>query len=94
MREFTERVSPPRTVFLRWPFGHPLGEPFNPAQQRTVLMEAFKALFAIRNPGTIIDLPYRWRKEKYDNWTGNRISLETTDKMEYNLVRGLKGGKV
>jgi D-proline reductase (dithiol) PrdB len=94
VREFTERVSPPRTVFLRWPFGHPLGEPFNPAQQRTVLMEAFKALFAIRNPGTIIDLPYRWRKEKYDNWTGNRISLETTDKMEYNLVRGLKGGKV
>ncbi len=94
MREFTERVSPPRTVFLRWPFGHPLGEPFNQAQQRTVLMEAFRALYAIRNPGTIVDLPYRWRKEKYDDRAGKKISLETPDKMEYNLVRGLKGGKV
>jgi D-proline reductase (dithiol) PrdB len=66
VREFTEKVKPPRTVFLRWPFGHPLGEPSNVAQQRTVLFEAFKALYTIDTPGEIVDLPFRWRREKYD----------------------------
>jgi D-proline reductase (dithiol) PrdB len=65
VREYTERVKPPRTVYLRWPFGHPLGEAFNTAQQRTVLAEAFKALYSITVPGTIIDLPFRWKREKY-----------------------------
>lgn len=48
-----------------WPFGHPLGEPFNIKQHRAVLDEAFKALSGITEPGTIIDLPFRWRREKY-----------------------------
>jgi D-proline reductase (dithiol) PrdB len=66
VREFTEKVKPPRTIFLRWPFGHPLGEPYNRAQQWAVLAEAFKALYAIRTPGEIVDLPFRWRREKYN----------------------------
>ena len=65
VREYTEKVRPPRSVFLHWPFGHPLGEPGNAAQQRAVLIEAFKALYAIRTPGEIIDLPFRWRRENY-----------------------------
>ncbi len=67
MREYSEKVKPPRTIFLRWPFGHPFGEPFNRAQQRVVLAEAFRALYAIREPGTIIDMPYRWRREQYED---------------------------
>jgi hypothetical protein len=67
VREYSEKISPPRTVFLRWPFGHPLGEPFNAAQQRVVLAEALRALFTIGEPGTIVDLPYRWRRERYEN---------------------------
>jgi hypothetical protein len=59
-------VRPPRTVFLRWPYGHPFGEPFNAAQQRTVLRAAFKALVEIAAPGQIVDLPYRWRRETYE----------------------------
>ena len=66
VREFSAKVKPPRTVFLRWPFGHPLGEPFNIAQQRTVLAEALQALYRIDTPGGITDLPYRWRRETYD----------------------------
>ncbi len=66
VREYTEKVKPPRTVFLRWPFGHPVGEPFNLAQQRTVLAEAFRALYSITEPGGIVDLPFRWRRESYD----------------------------
>ncbi len=65
VRKYTENVKPPRTVFLRWPFGHPLGEAFNKAQQRVVIAESLRALYTIREPGTIVDLPYRWRREKY-----------------------------
>ncbi|MBW2051377.1 MAG: hypothetical protein JRI85_03920 [Deltaproteobacteria bacterium] len=64
-RRLSEKVKPPRTIFLDWPFGHPLGEPYNTAQQRTVLAAAFNNLYAIDIPGTIIDLPFRWRREEY-----------------------------
>jgi hypothetical protein len=65
VRKFTEKVKPPRTVFLRWPYGHPLGEPFHVAQQRAVLAEALKALYEIKTPGEIVDLPFKWRRHKY-----------------------------
>lgn len=66
VREYTEKVKPPRTIFLRWPFGHPLGEPFNITQQRAVLTEAFRALYSIKTPGEIIDVPFKWKREHYD----------------------------
>jgi hypothetical protein len=68
VREYSEKVKPPRTVFLRWPFGHPLGEPGNVPQQRAVVFEALRALYQIKEPGTIIDLPFRWRREKYEDY--------------------------
>ena len=68
VREYSEKVQPPRTVFLRWPFGHPLGEPGNSAQQRAVVLETLRALYQIKEPGTIVDLPFRWRREKYDDY--------------------------
>jgi hypothetical protein len=68
VRDYTEKVRPPRSVFLHWPFGHPLGEPGNVLQQRTVLFETFKALYAIPKPGEIIDLPFRWRREDYSGY--------------------------
>jgi hypothetical protein len=73
VRSYSEKVKPPRTVFLRWPFGHPCGEPFKAAQQRVVIAEALRALVSIREPGTIIDLPYRWRREKYDDKESSAI---------------------
>lgn len=68
VREYSEKVKPPRTVFLRWPFGHPVGEPGNMQQQRAVVLEAFRELYQIKEPGTIVDLPFRWRREKYDDY--------------------------
>ena len=59
-REITEQVKPPRAVYLRWPFGHPMGEPDRPAQQRQVLQDALDLLLAAREPGVIVDLPYPW----------------------------------
>lgn len=64
LREITEKLRPPRAVILRWPFGHPLGEPFNRAQQLTVIHHALEALYAPA-PGTLVSLPYRWRRERY-----------------------------
>ena len=68
VRKFTEKVKPPRSLFLRWPFGHPLGEPGNVPQQRAVLFKAFEALETIQEPGTIVDAGFRWRREKYDRY--------------------------
>ena len=68
VREYSEKVKPPRTVFLRWPFGHPVGEPGNIKQQRAVVLESFRALYQIKEPGSIVDLPFRWRREKYDDY--------------------------
>ncbi len=64
VRSFSEKIKPPRTVFLPWPFGHPLGEPFNVAQQGIVLIATFDALYSISTPGEIVDLPYKWKREK------------------------------
>lgn len=74
MREYSEKVQPPRTVFLRWPFGHPVGEPGKPDQQRAVVCEALRALYRITEPGTIVDLPFRWRRENYADYQAPRES--------------------
>jgi hypothetical protein len=65
VREYTEKVQPPRSVYLKWPFGHPLGEPGNVMQQRAVILETFRALYTITNPGEIVDLPFKWRRHDY-----------------------------
>jgi len=65
VRNYTEKVKPPRSIFLKWPFGHPLGEPFQVGQHRAVLQKAFEALFQINTPGEIVDIPFRWKRETY-----------------------------
>ena len=57
-------MRPPRALYLRWPFGHPLGEPFNVAQQLTVLHDAFEFLYTAQ-PGELRALAYPWRRHLY-----------------------------
>jgi D-proline reductase (dithiol) PrdB len=66
LKEVTQRVRPPRSVFLRYPFGHPMGEAFNTAQQRAILLDALAALETISEPGTILEPGYRWRRHRFD----------------------------
>jgi D-proline reductase (dithiol) PrdB len=66
LREVTEKVRPPRTLCLRYPFGHPFGEPFHAVQQRTILLDALRALETITEPGTILEPGYRWRRHRFD----------------------------
>jgi D-proline reductase (dithiol) PrdB len=74
LREIAEKVRPPRVVHLKWPFGHPLGERGNEAQQASVIHYALRALYDIDTPGTILDPPWPWRRMQYTvphDWTMN-----------------------
>ena len=63
--EITRRVRPPRALHLRYPFGHPMGEAFATAQQRTILLDALRALETVRVPGSIVAPGYRWKRHRF-----------------------------
>ena len=65
-KTITERVRPPRAVYLRYPFGHPMGEALAVRQQRQILEDALSALETIQEPGTILEPGYRWRRHRFD----------------------------
>ena len=63
-RDITESVMPPRAVFLNFPLGHETGKPHQPDLQRSIIKDALRAVEILKEPGTIIDLPYRWLEDK------------------------------
>ena len=44
LREITEKIRPPRALFVPFPLGYPLGEPDNPELQTRVMRAAFALL--------------------------------------------------
>ena len=64
-KEVTRRVRPPRALYLRYPFGHPMGEAFATAQQRTILVDALTALETLTEPGQIVEPGYRWKRHRF-----------------------------
>jgi hypothetical protein len=60
--EVTVNMRVPRAVYVRFPTGNPVGEPDKPNQQRTILRGILAALRAIREPGTVLEMPYRWKR--------------------------------
>lgn len=65
VKEVAVAAHAPRFLYLRWPFGHALGEPGNVAQQRTVLHDMLSMAVSAPTPGLVVELPYRWRRETY-----------------------------
>jgi len=65
VKEVAIAAHAPRFLYLHWPFGHALGEPGNIAQQRTVLHDMLSMATSAPRPGLVVDLPYKWRREKY-----------------------------
>lgn len=63
-RDITASACPPRAVFLDYPLGNPAGRPHDPDNQRAVLRDALHVLETTREPGTIVDLPYRWSDDE------------------------------
>lgn len=60
--EITRHSRVARAVYVRFPIGNPFGEANRPNQQRTILRSVLEQVEAIRQPGTIAELPYRWRR--------------------------------
>jgi D-proline reductase (dithiol) PrdB len=58
----TASIGVPRAIALRFPAGNQVGEAGKPQQQRAILTAALEAIGAIASPGTLIELPYRWRR--------------------------------
>lgn len=44
LRIITERIRPPRALFVPFPLGYPLGEPDNPNLQTLIMRAAFALL--------------------------------------------------
>ena len=59
-RDLSAQVRPPRTVFVNFPMGNPFGKPFDKVRQRTILLDALRALENVKRAGEMIDLPYQW----------------------------------
>lgn len=70
-RTITAAANPPRSAFLDVPLGHTTGGPNDPDTQRTILRAGLEAGAAIAEPGTIVDLPWRWRD---DDWKADPLS--------------------
>jgi D-proline reductase (dithiol) PrdB len=64
-KETEKQIRPPRVVHVRFPFGRPLGEPGNADQQRVIIEDSLEALVNSTTPGTVVELPYSWRREDY-----------------------------
>jgi hypothetical protein len=58
----TASIGVPRAIALRFPAGNQVGEAGKPLQQHAILTAALEAIAAIEAPGTIVELPYRWRR--------------------------------
>ena len=65
-RPISEKVGAPRTGFVKFPHGASFGEPGNFDQHMNVLRELLVILQTADKPGEIVDLPFQWRKTKYE----------------------------
>jgi hypothetical protein len=64
-KEVSLRVKPPRALYLRYPFGHPMGEAFNLPQQRAIFDAALDGLATVTTPGTILEPGWAWRRHRF-----------------------------
>ncbi len=61
-RERAEAEGTPRGLFVRFPFGAPLGPPHDEATHRAVLQEMLHLLETATVPNVIVDSALRWRQ--------------------------------
>jgi len=69
-RQVTAKLRVPRTLSLRFPFGFPLGDAFDVGFQHTIIRHALAALVEMKEPETILDLPYRWEDYRAGRYAG------------------------
>lgn len=59
-------IKPPRALLVKFARGSMFGEPGNVKRQRRILLDALEALKTMTNPGTVLELPYQWKKPDPD----------------------------
>jgi len=62
-RDRMERIKPPRALLVKFARGSMFGEPGNSDRQRRIVLDALEALQSMTVPGTITELPYRWKRD-------------------------------
>jgi D-proline reductase (dithiol) PrdB len=60
VREITEQVRAPRSLFINFPFGRTLGPPHAIALQRSIMQDIVGALRTMDRAGKVRSLPYVW----------------------------------
>jgi hypothetical protein len=78
VREHTEKVKPPRALFVPFPFGHPLGEAHDAELQTRVMRAAFALLDEPAGP-VLMDYPE-------DIYTGQDINLAQASSVSHSEV--------
>ena len=56
-------IKPPRALLVKFPRGAMMGEPENKERQRRIILDALEAFKTITEPGTIRELPYKWKRQ-------------------------------
>lgn len=56
--DVTQRLRPPRAVFVNYPMGNTCGRPNDTAVQRAIVGAALERGAAIEEPATIVELGY------------------------------------
>ena len=59
-------IKPPRALLVKFARGSMMGEPGNTKRQRRIILDALDALQTMTVPGTIKELPYRWKRPDLD----------------------------
>ena len=75
--DIIEAGKPPRATFLDYPLGNTAGRPFEPENQRMILRDALEAFEAIREPGSVVRLRYRWSDS--DDWKTQNVNPRRGD---------------
>ncbi len=73
-KELTQAVGVPRAIYVKWPLGHPLGEPGRAVQQRTMLFLGFQLAQTATEPGTFLEPGFRWKRETYQEPPWEQLS--------------------
>lgn len=55
-------IKPPRALLVKFARGSMFGEPGNVSRQRRIILDALAALKTMTVPGTIKELPYKWKR--------------------------------
>ena len=56
------KIKPPRAMLVKFARGSMLGEPGNVKRQRRIILDALEALQTMTEPGTVQELPYKWKQ--------------------------------